>query len=691
MTKVNTQSNPLEGAIQSSSTIQKVNLDAPQAFYNALYATKSQDQQVAILNTSQNLPLLSQKTKSGYTILQLAAYHGRRDIIESLLKVPNIEIDETDAWGRTAFDLASHHGKNDAVRLLLEFKARSENLSADTIEAFVATKRDFKANELLKLTNPLISKIAKEDLLKLNPIVQKLLAKTHALIGNEATKATAFIKSLTEQLTKVIDGSLAIKTILKHASEANGSIFIGDITSVELPGGGCFNPTNNNIYLDNSNVDIDRLAISIVHESTHQAINNLFNNGCLPYAQGETYKFASIENAMEEELNNDRTNFLASSSKLVGKSWLQWMTKIYKTSEIHIEIFAWLTMQAAYNIIYRKEDGSLIHPERNTSPDFSKIVWNHLQENIIKPLNRDTSQALETMPQDLGFIPIPEDLAEVIKRANELIKEEFTIACFEEGEPGKLAFKLLSEKVQENFIDRLFSLLDKNSVALLAKHADNILNGLANNGTYLFFNKLFTLEDSVLVSIFETNTAIFKYLPVEALQLLIDKVFALKPASLIAFLEEKSVALFKISYDNDNYSFINKLFKLPAEVLQSILSKNENIVELIKISPHLVYSRFHHLDKNILKSLLTSYTEEIKTAIKESDLASGEDSEYEDDDSESQDFTQKDFLRMIDVLVYQTLGSSLEQEGVSSTNYDEIPAQVDCLGEVDIVGLHAIL
>ena len=505
-----------------------------------------------------------------------------------------------------ALELLEASGKdNDKGKFidkLLELSANKIiNLTEKTIESLINQDLidDTSVGNLLKLTTPLIKQIDQVD--KLDPIVKTLLEKTYASSMAYGVNGKAqFAQELSNKLHQVIDQSFSIKKILETSAQGKGDIFIMNrLLHASNPlnkgkAGGTYQPVSKMIKISGSGIEqyrsINDIVGTLVHESTHKAIDLHYNNKALPYKIGEEKSFKLIQSAMDKELKRyenlhsklyiDKWDQLESphdfSKNDIVASWLQRRMTSYPEEQYAVEILAWFTQQLASNILTDYKD--------RVSKEFIELIWKYLQNVLVKQISSNKEAVL--VNQELAHTPdlsllddAPEATSELARAAKELIAAEPINIKWFDSQHGQLAFQASNILIQKTFIDKLFKEYQGEELAeFLNKHIVCLFKQVS--GQYSFIDKLFALDAKSLQPILEQHAPELLEAYGKYKLLFINKLFALDAKSLQPLLEKHAPGLLEASGECQD-GFIAQLLQLKDDSLTSILM--QQAPELLRV------------------------------------------------------------------------------------------------------------
>jgi hypothetical protein len=463
-------------------------------------------------------------------------------------------------------------------------------LSEKMIEDLVSVGHDTHL-EILKFTSPLITQIIQPQ--ELHPIVQALLAKTHALSNLRGFEnKTELAKALSDKLHYVIDSNPSLARILKQAAKGPGDIVITNYLNNNTEG--LYASDTGHIIISSRYSNISNIVSTIIHEATHKVINMYYHNQCIPYRDGDIDSFIPIKEAVTIEITRIKQLYSQLSwnnnlSSLPPQSWLDVMRRSYKPEKHDIELFAWFTENIALNLL--KAEGTGVTGK--VSLEFAQNMWEYFQKILIIPIRLNEGEiapVADEMPGDLGIVlPNVPEANEITLRAQALIDAgPISIEWFA-NEAWKLAIKESYPSAQEKFINDLFTLESGQLQSFLETYAVDLLISINCQG--LFIEKLFTLDPVLLESILNNNgiellkaaggsndyytliSKLFDYTSTGFQESFLTKLFSASDEVIRSIFSKCAIDLFEAKNLNQTI-FINKLFTLKESVLQPILEEH---------------------------------------------------------------------------------------------------------------------
>lgn len=499
-------------------------------------------------------------------------------------------------------------------------------LSEKMIEDLVSVGHDTHM-EILKFTSPLITQIVQPQ--QLHPIVQALLAKTHALSNLRGFEnKTELTEALSDKLHYVINSSSSLTRILEQAANGPGDIVITNYLNNNTDGQCAYD--TNHIIISQRSSNISNIVSTIIHESTHKVINMYYHNESLPYRDGDMAGFIPVKEAITLEMArikrlHSELAWNNNISSMPPASWLDVMCRSYKPEKYDAELFAWFTEHMALNLLKADSSGTT----GKVSFEFAQTLWEYFQKILIIPIrlsDGEIAPVVEGPPEDLGIVlPLIPEANELALRALALIDSgPISIEWFA-NEAWKLAVKGSHPHVQQKFINDLFVLEPDQLESFLEVHAADLLVNIDLDCRNTFITKLFALDPVLLESILNNNgiellkaagdtnlhyafiTKLFNHTSTLFQKSFITKLFSSPDEIVQSIFNKSAIELFEAE-GLDQIIFINKLFTLKESVLRPILEKHgmTYLSMIAETKPELV-EQVYATHNMLLKTIFTDW------------------------------------------------------------------------------------
>jgi len=348
------------------------------------------------------------------------------------------------------------------------------------------TRQDMK---VLKLTPAAISLIDEPS--SLHPTISKLLAKTYIHTKGEELEKKEFISKWVIGLKKIIDSNASLAMILEKTANAEGENFLMDIQL--LPGsdarGSCSYGLEIRVATKNN---INEVLSNFVHESTHKAIQIIYNNNMLPYSKDAN--FDDMEKAIDAELSHAQILRLQPTTTSTIFSWLDSIIGNYPKEKIAIELLPHFTGQITESILSNEAKDSV-------SYNFANIVWTYLHNQL------QLGSELSNLPALSYYhnVEFSEEQIEVAKAAQTIIDSGKPYHEWLNCDAGKLAFKSLSWMEKNDYSNQLLGLPAQELSEILASHLIALIESWGEHKDILDYSFLSKLPSDVINPIIKTH------------------------------------------------------------------------------------------------------------------------------------------------------------------------------------------
>lgn len=382
----------------------------------------------------------------------------------------------------------------------------------------------------------------------LHQLVQKLLEKTYTDI-EEKEKKLELIKELNEKIIQILDADKSLSLIIENSINTDGDFYI--IENVQSSWNGLY--SKGNIFIKGNRSFIE-ITSTLIHESTHKVIDNIYQNYALPYPEDDNDTYNALTELMQSAVKNCPStkvdlymNTNESNQELLDKdSWFNAMVSNYSDDKYAAELFAWCTQYLTKIILGHSNDTNI----NDTDMD---QIWNYFQKLVIIPLSNLESpegwRHLKHFITSEDYSVNNTELALTVKKI--LSTDTPSIDWLLDSKAGQIAFKFLPFNIRDKMLEDFITDADYTK---LDQHLCKIIKAIDD------------LHQSTLL------LNIFDKLPPELLEQILTK---------------KATEIYEAISENNKYIFENKIrdcFSNHSDAVEKILENHPIIKEIVNPS-----------------------------------------------------------------------------------------------------------